>query len=100
MRNKCLLIAIFLCSSLIAEEESEHSSKETVQFGNRRTPILGAKSGKESKNKSVVIPQEQTIESEGNVITPSVYPCVNRGSNTYATLDFIWWKAVIGGTGY
>jgi hypothetical protein len=100
---KIFALAAFALSSVLFAENhsaSEPSSQETAQFGNRRTPILGAKSGRESKNKPTVIPEELKIETEGSVITPSVYPCVNRGSNTYATLDFLWWKTVIGGTDY
>ena len=46
-----------------------------------------------------VMPQEQKIATNPT-ITPSLAPHVADGTDTYFNLDFIWWKAVVGGMEY
>ncbi len=83
-----MLMAI---SPLIAEEGEIAAGKSDV---------CGKKQPRDNKKEPMVIPEEQAIGRQKSVITPSVYPYVSTGTNTYVTTEFIWWKTVIGGTGY
>lgn len=66
-------------------------NQETVQYGNRKKQY-----GKKNEQPT---PEEKMVQMQPT-ITPSVYPYISEGTNTYATLDFIWWKSVIAGTEY
>lgn len=109
MKNRCYLFAsAFMLATMplladnVQSEEIALDTQETAQYGNRRSS-LGSKQddGKRCREKNVpIVPEEQAIEAQRTVITPSVYPYVSNGSNTFASVDFIWWKSVIGGTGY
>jgi len=86
-------------------EEIALESQETAQYGNRRVGPLGAKQdGRKcrecDKPEVYVVPEEIAIESQKNVITPTVYPYVSQGPNIYANIEFIWWQPVLNGTGY
>ncbi len=106
-----LLASMFMLASLplVAEslpsegEEIALESQETAQFGNRRTG--GTKSRKclecECKEPEVlVVPEEIAIESQRNVITPSVYPYISKGMNLTGSVAFIWWQSKVGNSGY
>lgn len=82
-----LLIQVLALSNLRAFEE------ETAQFGHRKLCVP-------PKVKEAPLPEEKRIETLNATITPSLNPFVSNGTNSYASVDFIWWKAVIGGSGY
>jgi hypothetical protein len=123
MKNRHQWFARFLILAslpLVAEnlsvegEEIALELPEIVQLGNRETAFFAAKNDdsscsrknlretKESKKEPLaVVPEEQVIEMQRGVITPSVYPYINcNGMNSFASASFIWWKPVVGGTGY
>jgi hypothetical protein len=111
-----LLASMFMLATLplVAEsspcegEEIALESQETAQFGNRKT--VGTKQDHHRKKCMVececkepevfVVPEEIAIESQRNTITPSVYPYISSGWNTYGTVAFLWWQPVIGNSGY
>jgi hypothetical protein len=93
-----------------AGEEVTLELQEIAQVSNRPAPAAtlvakktedcGRKNRDMGKKEALVMPEEQAIGMQKNVITPSVYPYVSNGTNTFATAEFLWWKLFLGGTGY
>jgi hypothetical protein len=79
--------AIFLWINVIALSKLVASD---AQCGNRNT----------EKGQAALVPEEKRIVTQNPTITPSLYPYVSNGTNSYASVDFIWWKTVIDETGY
>lgn len=118
MKNKYQRLAsIFMLAALplFAEQLSEGEeialeTQETAQFGNRRITPISAKAKQDcSKQRCrdcndpvecAVTPEELLIGDQKGIITPSVFPYVSCGANIYATIDFLWWQSILGGTGY
>lgn len=74
-------------------------SETAAQYVHVKTaPSCNKKSNKTNRDQEQM-PEEDMVRSQ-SVITPSVAPRVMDGSDTYITLDFIWWKTVVGGMEY
>jgi hypothetical protein len=91
-----LLACLFVLPALplLANEEPSSNTQETA------AQYLGRKSCVQQPQKPQgQLPEEEAIKSQP-VITPAVAPHVMDGSDTYVTLDFIWWKTFVGGMEY
>jgi len=87
------LPALSLFSEEVEMKETTLETQETVQMSNKKAPA------KMNGNQASQLPEEQMIQSS-SVITPSVAPHVIDGVDAYFTVDFIWWKSVLGGSEY
>jgi hypothetical protein len=94
------LPALPLIAAEIEDQETALEVEETAaQYMNKKTPVGAQKSSSDQKSSQGQMPEEESIHSMP-MITPSVAPHVMDGTDTYVTLDFIWWKAVVGGMEY
>ncbi len=104
-KNWRLLACLFALPALpimAAESENQETVLEVqetaAQFSNKKTPVPPQKCDASQKSAGQM-PEEEAIQSMP-VITPAVAPHVMDGSDTYVSLDFIWWKTFVGGMEY
>jgi len=98
-KNWCLLACLFALP-LLADQPENEDQETAAQFISKSAVVGAKKSSKNQKSQAAQpLPEEETIKTQP-IITPSVAPHVMDGSDTYVTLDFIWWQTFISGMEY